>query len=169
MKIFIFWAWGSWKSFLAEKIEKVYSIQKIELDSVFQGITKEEIRSAIIRDIISKNKSYILEGHYQQKWVNDILIDCDHIVLIRIPSRLRKYRLISRTLKRMLWFEKTHFISDFKTIIALLRFDNKYQNENREMNFLNRVRSLGCEKKLYSIPDTTEKNIKRLIEYFNVL
>lgn len=165
MKIFIFWAWGSWKSFLAKKLAQLFNIVCFELDEVLKGIYQEEDRSIIISDIISKNKNYIIEWHYQQEWVDNIISDCELIILVKTPSYIRKYRLIKRTIIRMLWIEKTYFKSNIKTIVDLRKFDNKYTNEQRENNFIKRLYRLKSEHKLYIINNTIDKNITILIKY----
>jgi len=163
MKIYIFWASWSWKSTLWELISKKFGYKFIDLDNLLFWVDDISERENIINNLLIdlKGKDVVFDWIFRQDWLNNILKESDLIIVLQIPLWRIKLRLFLRTLKRMMWIEKSKFKSNLSTYIELLKFTDRYKIENREEEFVNRVAKLSKENNILYLKN--DKGIKEFL------
>ena len=134
MKIRIVGGPGSGKTYLAKRISKKLKIPRYDLDDIFwdnssvygKQRNKEE-REEIFQKIL-KEDNWIIEGVYYA-WCEESFSKADKILLLKVPRRKYKFRLIKRFIKRKLGYEKGKN-ETMKSLFALMKWADKYQKEN---------------------------------------
>lgn len=112
MRIHIFGCSGSGKTWLSNNLSVTNNIPHYDLDDIFwdnsQGTygikTCEEKRNQMLDDILKQN-DWIIEGVYYS-WLSDSFKEADRIIVINIPERIYKFRIIKRFIKRKLGIER---------------------------------------------------------------
>lgn len=135
MKIHIIGCSGSGKTYLAKALSKKYNIPHFDLDDIqwdnnadCYGIKMPiEKRTELLNNIL-KNENWIIEGVYY-KWIGKCFEDADKIYVLDIPKRVYTYRIIKRTIKRKLGFEKGKK-ETLKSVYNLLKWTDTFQNES---------------------------------------
>ena len=135
MKIQIIGCSGTGKTYLARKLSKKYNIQHYNLDDIQWDNSADGYglkmpvnkREELLKRILSQ-ESWIIEGVYYA-WVTESFQRADVIYVLDIPSYIYKYRIIMRFIKRKLGIEKGKK-ETFKSVYNLLKWTNKYQNNN---------------------------------------
>ena len=135
MKIHIIGCSGTGKTYLAGKLSKKYNIQHYDLDDIQWDNSADGYglkmpvnkREELLKQILIQ-ESWIIEGVYYA-WVTESFQRADVIYVLDIPSYIYKYRIIMRFIKRKLGIEKGKN-ETFKSVYNLLKWTNKYQNNN---------------------------------------
>lgn len=166
MQIFIFWPSWVGKSTLWKNLSKILKMKHIDIDDFLFWENDIDRRTEIIKDLLKQNKEdwWIFEWLYRQDWVDLILKECDLIIIFSYKKNIIKYRIIIRTIKRILWLEKSKFNSSLKKSFELLDFLDNYYKENREKEFLNRLKKLNKIDKVRFIKNNN--NLDKLITEF---
>ena len=84
-------------------------------------------RTELLNDIL-KNDSWIIEGVYYA-WVDDCFRYADKVYVLDMPKRIYTYRIIKRTIKRKLGFEKGKK-ETLKSVYNLLKWTNTFQSKS---------------------------------------
>lgn len=148
VRIFITGGPGSGKTTFARRIADARGLQMIELDEFFRvhdAIDGDDLanrRAALIRQFVVKS-DWVVEGVYDQPWVDEVLLRADHVIVLRISRWRRDGHLIFRTLRRMCGFEPSPRESSWRTLFSLLRFSRRYERE-RYAKLEAQLRRVGC-------------------------
>ena len=134
MKIHIVGGPGSGKTFLAQKLSRELGIPHYDLDDVQWANeggygTKRDIaeRDALLEQILQRD-DWIIEGVYHA-WCGRCFEEADRIYLLTVPSRVYRYRILRRFLRRKLGLEPGKK-ETLKSLFALLKWADKYQRVN---------------------------------------
>lgn len=135
MKIHIIGGPGSGKTTLASRLSRQLGIPHVDLDDLqwdnakgSYGTKRDPRERAALLDEILRKDDWIIEGVYH-KWCAQCFADADRIVLLEIPRRTYRYRIIRRFVRRKLGLEKGKRES-LKSLTALLRWADRYQQVN---------------------------------------
>ena len=126
---------GSGKTYLAKALSEKYNIPHFDLDDIQwdnnvdgYGVKMSiEKRTELLNKIL-ENDSWIIEGVYYA-WVGKCFEDADKIYVLDIPKRVYKYRIIKRTIKRKLGFERGKK-ETLKSVYNLLKWTDTFKNKN---------------------------------------
>lgn len=106
MKIAIVGCSGSGKSTLATKLGRQLQIPHIELDALFHqtnwvpkesGPFREEVKA-----VMQQMQQWIIDGNYQSKLEEIVITEADLVIFFNLSRRLVMYRIIKRTILRLL-------------------------------------------------------------------
>ena len=114
-----------------------------------------EKRTELLNNIL-KNDSWIIEGVYYA-WVGKCFEDADKIYVLDMPKRVYTYRIIKRTIKRKLSFEKGKK-ETLKSVCNLLKWTDTFQNKN--MVEIRKILSAYPEKTIWL---KTSKDVQEII------
>lgn len=134
MKVHIIGGSGSGKSFLAERLSKEYGIPHYDLDDIqwddtsSYGVKRNPEERRILLEKILENEDWIIEGVYYA-WCQQCFEEADKIYLLNVPRYKYRFRIIRRFIRRKLGIEKGKK-ETFKSVLALLKWADKYQKEN---------------------------------------
>lgn len=134
MKVHIIGGSGSGKSFLAERLSKEYGIPHYDLDDIqwddtsSYGVKRNPKERRILLEKILENEDWIIEGVYYA-WCQQCFEEADKIYLLNVPRYKYRFRIIRRFIRRKLGIEKGKK-ETFKSVLALLKWADKYQKEN---------------------------------------
>lgn len=134
MKVHIIGGSGSGKSFLAERLSKEYGIPHYDLDDIqwddtsSYGVKRNPEERRILLEKILENEDWIIEGVYYA-WCQQCFEEADKIYLLNVPRYKYRFRIIHRFIRRKLGIEKGKK-ETFKSVLALLKWADKYQKEN---------------------------------------
>ena len=135
MKIHIIGCSGSGKTYLAKALSDKYNMPHFDLDDIQWDNSADgygvkmpiEKRAELLNNIL-KNDSWIIEGVYYA-WVGKCFEDADKIYVLDMPKRIYTYRIIKRTIKRKLGFEKGKK-ETLKSVYNLLKWTDTFQNKS---------------------------------------
>ena len=135
MKIHIIGCSGSGKTYLAKQLSEKLDIPRFDLDYIQwdnsiggYGIKMPlEKRDRLLCDIL-QNDNWIIEGVYYS-WVEKSFEDADRIYVLDMPKYLYKFRIIKRSLKRKLGFEKGKK-ETLKSVVDLIKWTDTFQDKN---------------------------------------
>lgn len=135
MKIHIIGCSGSGKTYLAKQLSEKFDIPRFDLDDIqwdnhdgnYGVKILPEKRDELLCDIL-QNNSWIIEGVYYS-WVGKAFEDADKIYVLDMPKHLYKFRIINRSIRRKLGFEKGKK-ETLKSVIDLLKWTDTFQNKN---------------------------------------
>jgi adenylate kinase family enzyme len=135
MKIHIIGCSGSGKTYLAKALSEKYNIPHYDLDDIQWDNNSDGYgvkmpigkRTELLNDIL-KNDSWIIEGVYYA-WVDDCFRYADKVYVLDMPKRIYTYRIIKRTIKRKLGFEKGKK-ETLKSVYNLLKWTNTFQSKS---------------------------------------
>lgn len=135
MKIHIFGAPGSGKSFLADNLSKQFDIPHYDLDDLqwdnaandYGTKRNPQERDALLNQILQKD-DWIIEGVYFT-WCKQCFEDADKIYVLDVPQFKCIYRIVRRFIRRKLGIEKGKKES-LKSLIDLLKWADKFQKVN---------------------------------------
>jgi len=135
MKIHIIGGSGTGKTYLANLLSTKYNIPHYDLDDLFwdnsanqYGVKMSiEKRSEMLSKIL-QNEDWILEGVYYS-WITDSFEKADAIIILDVPKRVYKYRIICRFIKRKIGIEHGKK-ETIKSLKSLLKWTDKFQREN---------------------------------------
>lgn len=135
MKIHIIGGSGSGKTYLADKLSKIYNIEHYDLDDLqwdnkaeFYGIKRDsDERHAMLQEILKKEE-WIIEGVYY-KWCEQCFADADKIYLLEVPRRTYRFRIIRRFIRRKLGLEKGKK-ETLKSLKNLLKWADSYSDND---------------------------------------
>lgn len=134
MKIRIIGVSGSGKSYLANILSKKTGIPCCELDNIywdhsngdFSQKRNEQERLNMYEQEVNKEQ-WIMEGVYYD-WCKNSFEKADIIYLFDLPSRVYKYRIFKRYLKRKLGIEKGKK-QTLKGTKRLIKWTDKYKDD----------------------------------------
>lgn len=135
MKIHIIGGSGTGKTYLANRLLTKYNIPHYDLDDLFWDNSAKqygvkmpiEKRSEMLSKIL-QNEDWILEGVYYA-WLSDSFEKADAIIVLDIPKRVYKYRIIRRFIKRKIGIEHSKK-ETIKSLKRLPKWTDKFQREN---------------------------------------
>ncbi len=135
MKIHIIGCSGSGKTYLAKLLSQKYDIPHFDLDEIQwdqnapgYGVKMPvDKRTELLQQMLS-NDSWIIEGVYYQ-WVQQCFQDADLIYVLDMPRYLYVSRILKRSVKRFLGFEKGKK-ETLKSVYGLLKWTDTFQNQN---------------------------------------
>lgn len=135
MKIHIIGGSGTGKTYLANLLSAKYNIPHYDLDDLFwdnsanrYGVKMSiEIRSKLLSKIL-QNEDWIIEGVYYS-WLMDSFEKADTIIILDIPKRVYKYRIIRRFIKRKIGIGNGKK-ETIKSLKDLLKWTDKFQKDN---------------------------------------
>lgn len=136
MKLYITGSVGSGKSTLAEKISKITDIPCTHLDEVVHipcssgqwgnmKRTDKEINS-IFHSILTAD-SYIIEDSGRACFI-DGMKNADKIIVLDIPLKTRRYRIIKRWIKQNLGVEKCIYKPRLTVLKSMFRWIRNYES-----------------------------------------
>jgi len=167
MKLYITGSVGSGKSTLAEQISEITNIPCTHLDEVLHipcssdfGNKKrsdDEI-NRIFNSVINQN-NYIIEDTGRKCFI-DGMKNADKIIVLDIPLRIRKYRIVKRWIKQILGLEKCIYQPRLDMLKSMFRWIKNY--ETGKDGTKARVRQF--ESKVIYL--TNEKDIKNYLSSF---
>ena len=148
MKIHIIGGSGTGKSYVSERISKLYQIPHFDLDNIYwdnEAITYGakmpiEKRTKKLCEIL-KNNNWIIEGVFYD-WLNDSFALADYIFILKVNPIVYNYRIIRRFIRRKLGVEKSKK-ETLQSLKDLLIWTNKYQKRNvpKILSFLEQYQS----------------------------
>lgn len=135
MKIHIIGGSGSGKTYLARLLSQKYNIPHYDLDDLFWDNSSNqygkknppEKRDALLKSVL-QNNDWILEGVYYS-WLIESFEKADSIIILDIPKRIYKPRIIRRFFKRKLGLEHGKK-ETVKSLLDLLKWTDKFQKVN---------------------------------------
>ena len=133
-KIFIVGGPGSGKSTFAEKLSSELNIPHFDLDDIkwinqtnnFNVERPKEERLKLRDKILAENDNWIIEGVYTNDWIIPILEQADRIILLKPPTMVRQWRIIKRSVRRMLHIEQKKYKENLITLFKLLFWSHSY-------------------------------------------
>jgi len=138
-KIYISGAAGSGKTTYAKKLSKEFKINCFDLDEVkwinsgkngvFNTERPKEERVKLLNKILTENENWICEGVYFQDWILPVVEKADEVIILNPPVYLRQYRIIKRSVKRLLNIEKAKFKETPKALFKLLSWNQHYNKK----------------------------------------
>ena len=135
MKIFIIGCPGSGKTYLADKLAQELGVPHFDLDDLqwdnnadTYGVKREPHKRDKLLNKILEQKDWIIEGVYYV-WCARCFQEADKIYLLNVPKYKYRYRIIRRFIRRKLGLENGKK-ETFKSLIALLKWADQYQNKN---------------------------------------
>lgn len=136
-KIYISGGPGSGKTTYAKRLATMMKIPCFDLDEVkwinrkdvFNLERPKEERIALLREILSKNKNWILEGIYFQDWIMPVIKQADKIIILKPHRWLRQCRIIKRSLKYILHIEPKKHKENLVTVFKLLAWSHDYEKK----------------------------------------
>ena len=135
MKIHIIGGSGSGKTYLARMLSQKYNIPHYDLDGLFWDNSSNhygkkntsEKRDALLKGILH-NKDWIIEGVYYS-WLTESFEKADIIIILDVPKRVCKSRIIRRFFKRKIGLEHVKKES-IKSILDLLKWADRFEKVN---------------------------------------
>lgn len=135
MKIHIIGGPGSGKTSLALELSNKYRIPHYDLDDLqwdnesnsYGNKRDQNERDALLAEILKQN-DWIIEGVYYA-WCRQCFEDADKIYFLNVPRKTYRSRIIQRFIRRKFGLEKGKK-ETLKSVRELLRWADKYQNEN---------------------------------------
>lgn len=135
MKIHIIGCSGSGKTYLSKQLSAKLNIPRFDLDDIQWDNSTDgygikmplEKRDRLLCDIL-QNDNWIIEGVYYS-WVEKAFEDADKIYVLDVPKYLYKFRIVRRSIRRKLGFEKGKK-ETLKSVIDLLKWTDTFQNNN---------------------------------------
>lgn len=138
-KLYISGAAGSGKTTYAKKLSQKLGIKCFDLDDVkwinsgksgtFNTERSKEERAEALKNILTQNESWICEGVYFQDWILPVVERADEVIILNPPVYLRQYRIIKRSLKRILNIEESKFKETPKALFKLLSWNQHYNKK----------------------------------------
>ena len=132
MKIFIFGPSGAGKSTVARRISKKLGVEHFDLDEIFWKFEKGELnlekRNETVGQILSHEK-WLVEGMYSDPWVKEVIKSSDKIFAF-VPGKFLNYwRILRRTMPRILKIKKHVRPSNFALITYLFKIVKNFHIE----------------------------------------
>ena len=157
-RIHIIGSVGSGKTTLAKKLSSKLSIPYYELDNIVWKRTKNgdvrntmEDRDSIFQNIIF-NDQWIIEGvHYE--WVSKSFEEADIILVLDVPKRKRRYRIMKRFFFQKVGIEKANYKPTFNMLRKMFVWNHNFETIYRpEILFMLKK----YKQKVYLLKDNNE-------------
>lgn len=131
-KLYIMGAGGSGKTTLSRLLSKRDNSPYLELDNIYWDnfVTAYNVkknpdeRDAVLKDFLSKNKSWIIDGVYYKDWVRPIFEQVDVVYILKPNFLLSQIRCIKRDIIR--WYRKEK-VGGIVSLYYLLKWNIKYR------------------------------------------
>ena len=128
MKVLIIGIVASGKSTLSKRLSSMYNIDRYEIDEVVYDTSNNkrsiEEQEKIFKKI-NKNKDWIIEG-VLRKHLDYLLEWSDKIIILDIPIRVRKYRIIKRYIKQKLGIEKSGYKPSINMVKNMFKWTKEF-------------------------------------------
>lgn len=136
MKLYITGSVGSGKSTFAEQISEITGIPCTHLDEIIHSPCSSEKWGNIRRcdeDIYGEFHSIIISDHYiiednGRECFVDGMRNADKIIVLDIPLKVRKYRIIRRWIRQNLGLEKCIYKPKLFVLKSMFRWLNHYES-----------------------------------------
>lgn len=168
MKLYITGSVGSGKSTLANHISEILNISCTHLDELVHIPCNDELCgnkkrpdneiNDMFYSVISQN-DYIIEDNGRECFF-DGMKSADNIIVLDIPLRIRKNRIVKRWVKQVLGLEKCIYKPNIKMLKSMFRWLKNY--ETGKDGTKSRIKQLQ-DKVIYL------KNQKEINHYINTL
>lgn len=141
MKILIIGSVGSGKSTYARMISAKLNIKVYEIDLIVHDDKTNTKRTAKEQDEIiagiDKNNSWIIEGTLREN-LQYLLDISDKIIILDVPYKVRKRRILTRFIKQKIKSEKCSYKPTIQMLKMMLYWNKKFEeNKERFCNMLN--------------------------------
>ena len=148
-KIFISGGPGSGKTTFAKKLATENHIPHFDLDDIkwinqknnFNVERPKQDRLALRDKILSENDNWVIEGIYTKDWIIPILEHADRIIILKPSTTIRQWRIIKRSLRRMLHIEPKTHKENIVTLFKLLLWSRSYDKYLPEL--LDKINKVG--------------------------
>jgi len=155
MKIFLFGPSGAGKTTIGKKLSKQFNIPFFELDKIFwnfqnnKSITNIQQRTTLIKELLQNNQNRIIEWLYRQNRLDSIIKKADQIYIIQPNRLLIDIRIIYRTIKRMIWIEKSERKSSRALLFNFIKNNHNWQFAKIHLvEFQKRIKKLSYSGKI---------------------
>jgi adenylate kinase family enzyme len=163
MKIHIIGGPASGKTWLANHLSSQFKVSAFNLDDIFwdknsdrYGIqTSPEKRDDELRKILAF-PSWIIEGVYYS-WLMHSFQSADLIVVLKVPTALRDFRILKRFVKRKSGIHKTKHES-IANVLQLIMWNHRYHKNN----LLPALEFISDYKEKTIFPETTHQVIEEI-------
>ena len=133
-KIFISGGPGSGKTTYAQELADKFNIPHFDLDDIkwknqtkYCDCERTNAGKLALRDkILAENKNWIIEGVYTEDWIIPIIEQADKIIILKPPTWLRQYRIIRRSIRRLVHLEPRTHKESLVSVLKLLHLSGKY-------------------------------------------
>lgn len=163
-KIYIIGNLGSGKSYLSKELSKILNISYFELDDLFwkkkytEKHSDEEMKQ-IISNIISNNKSWIMEGAFVS-FIDEAIQNADEVVLLDLNVDLVY-------LKRVIIRELGKVKKSEKTLRDVLKFIGFVRSYKKKCGFYDQHQVVLNKHKVNLVTINNRKEFKQYLEQFN--
>ena len=148
-KIFISGGPGSGKTTFAKKLAAENNIPHFDLDDIkwinqknnFNVERPKEDHFKLLDKILSENDNWVIEGIYTKDWIIPILEKADRIIILKPSTSVRQWRIIKRSLRRMLHIEPKTHKENLVTLFKLLFWSRSYDKYLPEL--LDKINKVG--------------------------
>ncbi len=126
---------GSGKTSFAREISKKLNIPNFDLDDIaFREDSYKKIspskRNQKLREILNKNKRWIIEGSYAHPWINPAIEKSDLTIILKRPFTIITRKIFSRYLKRKIKRDKAKKgAGKIKEIFKLMNYAYTYPKD----------------------------------------
>lgn len=138
-KIYIVGGPGSGKTTYAKKLSKTMNIPHFDLDEVKWKRQGENVlfnqkrdrteRAYLLNNILTHHSNWICEGVYFQDWIIPVIEQADEVIVLQPSVWLRQYRVLRRSLRRMLGVERKKYRETPLTVCKLLSWSQVYDKK----------------------------------------
>lgn len=138
IKIFIVGGPGSGKTTMAKALAVKLGVVHFDLDEikwinkggdVYTGHRPKEERIKMLAAILKKNKSWVIEGAYYKEWIHPVIEQADEVIILKTSTIKRHWRVIRRSIRRQLGFEKSKYKENMKSLWTLLKWSHVYDRD----------------------------------------
>ncbi len=156
-KYFIAGGSGSGKTTYARQLSEQLNIPRFDLDDIYwitygHNRSKRE-RDILLSQILRSNPNWIIEGVYTSSWISPVIEQCDKIIIINPPTWKRQWRILHRTLTRIISGHKNTHNETIKSVCKLLAWSARYESDYLP-ELISRIKSTN---KSYTVINGKEK------------
>lgn len=134
-KIYIIGAPASGKSTYAKKLSAETGIPFFDLDEIkwentggkyYSKKRDKNERIQKLQTLLKINADWICEGVYFRDWILPVIEQADEVIILQPSLWLCQYRLLRRSIRRLLHLEPSKHKESFQSFWGLLSFAQRY-------------------------------------------